>query len=149
MTHDRPVLTLGGVTIVDDDIDSLSTACGLSLNLIAYLFRTFALAETVTSSGTLLIDPSSVLRMASCCATRERILAGEQLPELARANVVLIPVHDEIIAQAPTQDADEFAHAVANAMSGEFGPVPIVAEADVIGSSWGDAYRPQESHASH
>ena len=69
-----------------------------------------------------------------------------ELDRLGLADQLLIPVHDEIIAQAPTQEADEFAHAVADAMSGEFGPVPIVAEADVIGSSWGDAYRPQESH---
>ena len=71
-----------------------------------------------------------------------------ELERLGLADQLLIPVHDEIIAQAPTQEAEEFAHAVAEAMSGEFGPVPIVAEAEVIGTSWGDAYR-QEPHAAH
>jgi hypothetical protein len=92
------VLSLNGVTICERDLDTLSTACGLSLDLIAYLFKTFALAEIVASSGTLLVDPGTVMRMASCRATRKRIAEGQELPGLSSANVVLIPVHDVLTA---------------------------------------------------
>ena len=54
MAKFEPSLSLDGVVIGESDLDTLSTACGLSLKLIAYLFKTFALAKTVASSGTLL-----------------------------------------------------------------------------------------------
>ena len=59
------LLSLDGVSIAAEDVDTLSTACGLSLNLIAYLFRTFALAKAVEKSGAKLVDPSAVMRLAS------------------------------------------------------------------------------------
>ena len=71
-----------------------------------------------------------------------------ELDRLGLSDQLLIPVHDEIIAQAETKDAKDFALAVADAMSGEFGPVPVVAEADVIGTTWGDPYR-KESNDPH
>lgn len=100
----EPTLSLAGVSIGDDDIDTLSTDCGLSLNLIAYLFKGFALAKNVRSSGTLLVDPETVMRMASCCATRERIASGSELPQLASANVVLIPVHDVLMCREESHE---------------------------------------------
>ena len=53
-------LTLDGVSIGDEDIETLCTACGLSLKLIAYLFKSFALAKSVASSGTLLLALSLI-----------------------------------------------------------------------------------------
>ena len=54
---------------------------------------------------------------------------------------LLVPVHDEIITQIRETEAEEFAHTLIEVMSGELGPVPIDADADVLGCSWGDAYR--------
>ena len=78
-------LSLDGVTISEADIDTLSTACGLSLNLIAYLFKSFALAKAVAASGTLLVDPDTVMRMAS------------RMPRRATANVVLDDLAIELL----------------------------------------------------
>ena len=54
---------------------------------------------------------------------------------------LLVPVHDEIITQIRETEAEEFAHTLIEIMSGELGPVPIEADAEVIGRSWGDIYR--------
>ena len=59
---------------------------------------------------------------------------------------LLVPVHDEIITQIREEDAEEFAHTLIDIMSGELGPVPIEADAEVIGRSWGDAYRKETIH---
>ena len=53
---------------------------------------------------------------------------------------LLLPVHDEIIAQAPEATAAELAADMASTMSGRLGPVPITADAEVIGRSWGAKY---------
>lgn len=53
---------------------------------------------------------------------------------------LLLPIHDEIIAQAPEATAAELAADMASTMSGRLGPVPITADAEVIGRSWGTKY---------
>jgi DNA polymerase-1 len=53
---------------------------------------------------------------------------------------LLVPVHDEIICQVRETDREEFAHTLVQTMSGELGQVPIEADAEVIGSAWGNAY---------
>ena len=54
---------------------------------------------------------------------------------------LLVPVHDEIITQIREEDAEEFAATLIEIMSGQLGPVPIEADAEILGSAWGDAYR--------
>ena len=54
---------------------------------------------------------------------------------------LLVPIHDEILTTIRETEAEEFAHTLIEVMSGELGPVPIEADAEVIGRSWGDAYR--------
>jgi DNA polymerase-1 len=54
---------------------------------------------------------------------------------------LLVPVHDEVLSQVRETEAEEFAHTLIEVMSGELGPVPIEADAEVIGRSWGDIYR--------
>ena len=66
------------------------------------------------------------------------------LIELHKAGLgdhLLVPIHDEILTQIREEDAEEFSHTLSEVMSGELGPVPIDADADVLGRSWGDAYR--------
>ena len=60
---------------------------------------------------------------------------------------LLIPVHDEIVAQAPAAQAEEVVREIGRVMDGEFSPygdraqgVPIVSDPEVYGSSWGHGY---------
>nr|WP_238355937.1 DNA polymerase [Kribbella sandramycini] len=53
---------------------------------------------------------------------------------------LLLPVHDEILGQAPVADANEFAHEVRRVMESTFQGVAITADAEVYGSNWGMGY---------
>jgi DNA polymerase-1 len=53
---------------------------------------------------------------------------------------LLLPVHDEIITQAPQADAQDMAREVARIMTDDLDGCPITADADVVGPSWGHAY---------
>lgn len=54
---------------------------------------------------------------------------------------VLLPVHDEILGQAPRRHAEYFAQRYGEVMSREFMGVPISASGKVYGKSWGHGYR--------
>lgn len=53
---------------------------------------------------------------------------------------VLLPIHDEVLGQAPKRRAEYFAQRYAEVMTREFMGVPITAEGKVYGRSWGDGY---------
>jgi DNA polymerase-1 len=50
---------------------------------------------------------------------------------------VLLEVHDEFLGQAPMDMAEEIAQEIAKIMTVDFEGVPIDAEAEVYGASWG------------
>jgi DNA polymerase-1 len=53
---------------------------------------------------------------------------------------LLLPIHDEILAQAPREDADDVARELGRIMSGDFYGVPLTSTGEVTGRSWGSAY---------
>lgn len=53
---------------------------------------------------------------------------------------LLLPVHDELIGQAPAGEAAEYAAELGRIMSGNFYGVHLEAEGEVIGRNWGAAY---------
>lgn len=53
---------------------------------------------------------------------------------------LLLPIHDEILAQAPDEDADELARELGRVMSSTFYGVPLTSTGEVTGRSWGSAY---------
>lgn len=53
---------------------------------------------------------------------------------------VLLPIHDEILGQAPEDEAAYFAERFAEIMTREFMGVPIDATGKVLGRTWGDGY---------
>lgn len=56
-------------------------------------------------------------------------------------DVLRLPVHDELIAEAPEADAKEVIHEIGRLMeTPDFFGVPIAAEAEVYGKSWGHGY---------
>jgi len=53
---------------------------------------------------------------------------------------VLLPIHDEILGQAPAQKAQRIAERYGEVMSTEFMGVPLTATGKVYGKSWGHGY---------
>lgn len=53
---------------------------------------------------------------------------------------LLLPIHDELLAQAPETDAEEVAREVGRIMSRDFYGVPLTATGEVVGRNWGAAY---------
>jgi DNA polymerase-1 len=53
---------------------------------------------------------------------------------------LLLPIHDEVLLQAPEADAEEVALEVGRIMSGDFFGVPLTSQAEITGRNWGAAY---------
>ncbi|AYN57760.1 DNA polymerase I [Arthrobacter phage DrManhattan] len=53
---------------------------------------------------------------------------------------LLLPIHDELLAQAPAEDADDVARELGRIMSGMFYGVPLSSTGEVTGRNWGAAY---------
>lgn len=53
---------------------------------------------------------------------------------------LLLPVHDELLAQAPTGEAEEVIREIGRVMESDFYGVPIESDPDVYGPSWGHGY---------
>lgn len=72
-----------------------------------------------------------------------RDLLAQALIDCAKAGLddyLLLPVHDEILFQAPVDIAAEVAHTVGNVMSGTFIDVPISATGEIYGKTWAHGY---------
>ena len=54
---------------------------------------------------------------------------------------LLLPVHDELIAQAPEAEAEDVAREIGAAMDSTFRGIPIVSDPEVYGPSWGHGYK--------
>ncbi len=54
---------------------------------------------------------------------------------------VLLPIHDEILGEAPKSKAEHFAQRYGEVMSRDFEGVPLAASGKVYGKSWGHGYR--------
>ena len=55
---------------------------------------------------------------------------------------LVLPVHDEVIADVPAGDAEDLAHEIERVMTDQTTfAVPLTASADVMVSRWGDKYR--------
>ena len=55
--------------------------------------------------------------------------------------LMMLPVHDELVFQAPAEDAQRVADSVASTMSRDFMTVHLEAEGEVYGPSWGHGYK--------
>lgn len=53
---------------------------------------------------------------------------------------LLLPVHDEIIAEAPEADAEEYVREISRVMNRDFYGVPLESDPEVYGPSWGHGY---------
>ncbi|WIC90195.1 DNA polymerase I [Arthrobacter phage VroomVroom] len=61
---------------------------------------------------------------------------------------LLLPVHDELVAQAPEREAEEFARELGRIMSVDFYGVRLSSSGSVEGKNWGSAYGADPSEGS-
>lgn len=59
-------------------------------------------------------------------------------------DTLLLPVHDELIAQAPAEDAEDVIREIGRLMESTFYSIPIVSDPEVYGRSWGSGYNVPE-----
>lgn len=72
-----------------------------------------------------------------------RDLLAQALIDLSNAGLddyLLLPVHDEVLFQAPVDIVQDVAHTVGETMSGMFIDVPISATGEIYGKTWADGY---------
>lgn len=72
-----------------------------------------------------------------------RDLLAQALVDLDKAGLgdhLLLPVHDEIVAQADAVDAEAVVKEIGDVMDGVFKGIPIVSDPEVYGASWGHGY---------
>lgn len=57
---------------------------------------------------------------------------------------LMLPIHDEVLFQAPAADAEEVGREIGKVMSKPFMGVPLTASADLYGKNWGGGYIPKD-----
>ena len=53
---------------------------------------------------------------------------------------LLLPIHDEVLGQAPVKEANEIVQEIKDVMQRDFDGVPLAADASVYGSTWANGY---------
>jgi DNA polymerase-1 len=100
---------------------------------------------TTTLTGRQLpVDPQRAYAVVNYqCQSVARDCLGQGLLNMREAGLLpylLLPIHDEALASAPAKEADEIARSIAECMTLDLGGVPIDAEAEIGGASWGSLY---------
>lgn len=62
------------------------------------------------------------------------------LDDAGMSEYVLLPVHDELVCQAPAEDAEDVIRTIGRLMESTFGGVSITSDTEVYGTSWGHGY---------
>ncbi|HUL26516.1 MAG TPA: DNA polymerase [Streptosporangiaceae bacterium] len=110
--------------------------------VIAYGKRLAELAEVVTASGRRIpADPARPYANANYAvqSTARDLLLAAVYALVTRYEVggLWLFVHDEIIVQAPEHDAEQVRGLLEQAMTSTFRGLPILADAKILGPSWG------------
>ncbi|MFF7990316.1 DNA polymerase [Kitasatospora xanthocidica] len=77
------------------------------------------------------------------CQSAGRDLLGQAILNAEAAGLLdtmLLPIHDELLASVPAREAQEYAREYERCMTMSLYGVPIVAEAEIGGRSWGSLY---------
>lgn len=104
------------------------------------------LLEVVTPIGRRLpLDPERLYAATNYMVqSSARDLLAQAIIRLHEAKLsqyLLLPVHDELLGQAPKEDAEEIVHEIGSTMECDFQGVSILSSAEVYGDSWGAGYK--------
>lgn len=100
---------------------------------------------TVSATGRRLpLDRSRVFAVVNYqCQSAARDLLGQALIDMHESQLtqwLRLPIHDEVLASVPQAEAAEIAREIERCMTMSLYGVPIVAEAEIGGRSWGSLY---------
>jgi DNA polymerase-1 len=100
---------------------------------------------TVTPTGRYLpLDPKRAYAVVNYqCQSTARDILGQALIEMDEAGLLpylRLPIHDEVLASAPKGEAEEIARELQRCMTMNLSGVPIAADPEVGGLSWGSLY---------
>lgn len=103
------------------------------------------LMEVVTPVGRHLpLDPDRIYAATNYMvqSTARDLLAKAiiRVFEAGLGDYLLLPIHDELLGQAPAESAEEIVKEIGNVMACTFQGVEIASSAEVVGSSWGAGY---------
>jgi DNA polymerase-1 len=77
------------------------------------------------------------------CQSAARDVLGQSMLNMEEAGLLdymRLPIHDEVLASVPAGEAEHFAREFERCMTFDLFDVPIVAEAEIGGRSWGSLY---------
>lgn len=77
------------------------------------------------------------------CQSAARDILGRAMLKMDAAGLLpylRLPIHDEVLASVPEADAHDVAREITRCMEGELRGVPIAADPEVMGRSWGSGY---------
>lgn len=102
--------------------------------------------EVVTPIGRRLpLDPDRIYAATNYVvqSTARDLLAQAiiRLFDAGLGDYLLVPVHDELVGQAPVETAEQIVKEIGNVMESDFQGVHIASSAKVVGTSWGAAYK--------
>jgi DNA polymerase I len=63
-----------------------------------------------------------------------------KLDDAGLSDYLLLPIHDEVLAEAPAADAADIARSISEAMELDFMGIPLTTDTDVATGSWGTLY---------
>lgn len=63
-----------------------------------------------------------------------------RLDEAGLGDYLLLPIHDEVLAEVPADQAEDLAQTIGREMEMDFLGVPLLTDAEVLGPSWGHGY---------
>jgi DNA polymerase-1 len=77
------------------------------------------------------------------CQSAARDVLGQSMLNMEAAGLLpylRLPIHDEVLASVPRSEASDIAREIERCMTFDLKGVPIVAEAEIGGRSWGSLY---------
>lgn len=128
-----------------DTAEGRAAKAVLKLQIDRLLYQKFAYATTPFGRK-LIVEASKAytvvnfkVQSSAADIMKQALLDVMNDPELEPT--VLLPIHDELLGQAPKRKAEYIAERYGEVMSREFMGVPITASGKVYGKSWGHGYR--------
>lgn len=131
----------------DDTLDGRRARYRLQLEINRLMYGKFGYTN-LPSGRRLIVEADKAYRAVNyqVQGTAADIFKAALLDVMAQPDLeptVLLPIHDELLGQAPIHKAEMIAARYGEVMSREFRGVPITASGKVYGKSWGHGYRQQ------
>lgn len=129
----------------EDTVDGRRARYALQIQIDRLMWRKIAYVTTPFGRR-LIVDAAKSYTVVNYIvqSTAADLMKAAMLDVMADPELeptVLLPIHDELLGQAPKSKAQRIAERYGEVMSRDFMGVPITASGKVYGKSWGHGYR--------